>query len=118
MQLERVRKNHMDVEWHEYTDENSENTPVINASITEKASIIGRVGIMFLSCGTGAWRVRSSMNALAEANGDYLHHSIGLMSIEYTCFDGENGFTQSLCLTNTGVNTSKLNRLEHFIRNF
>ena len=40
------------------------------------------------------------------------------MSIEYTCFDGENGFTQSLCLTNTGVNTSKLNRLEHFIRNF
>ena len=22
MQLERVRKNHMDVEWHEYTDEN------------------------------------------------------------------------------------------------
>ena len=41
-----------------------------------------------------------------------------MMSIEYTCFDGENGFTQSLCLTNTGVNTSKLNRLEHFIREF
>ena len=29
------------------------------------------------------------------------------MSIEYTCFDGQDGFTQSLCLTNTGVNTSK-----------
>ena len=118
MQLERVRKNHMDVEWHEYTDENGKNTPVINASITEKASIIGRVGIMFLSCGTGAWRVRSSMNALAEAMGITCTADIGLMSIEYTCFDGENGFTQSLCLTNTGVNTSKLNRLEHFIRNF
>ena len=118
MQLERVRKNHMDVEWHEYTDENGQNTPVINASITEKASIIGRVGIMFLSCGTGAWRVRSSMNALAEAMGITCTADIGLMSIEYTCFDGENGFTQSLCLTNTGVNTSKLNRLEHFIRNF
>ena len=25
---------------------------------------------------------------------------------------------RSLCLTNTGVNTSKLNRLEHFIREF
>lgn len=118
MQLERVRKNHMDVEWHEYTVENGQNTPVINASITEKASIIGRVGIMFLSCGTGAWRVRSSMNALAEAMGITCTADIGLMSIEYTCFDGENGFTQSLCLTNTGVNTSKLNRLEHFIRNF
>ena len=43
---------------------------------------------------------------------------IGLMSIEYTCFDGEDGYTQALCLTNTGVNTSKLNRLEKFIRNF
>ena len=40
------------------------------------------------------------------------------MSIEYTCFDGQDGFTQSLCLTNTGVNTSKLNRLENFIREF
>lgn len=88
------------------------------ASLTEKASIIGRVGIMLLSCGTGAWRVRSSMNALAEVMGITCTADIGLMSIEYTCFDGEEGFTQSLCLTNTGVNTSKLNRLENFIRDF
>ncbi len=40
------------------------------------------------------------------------------MSIEYTCFDGTSGFSQSLCLTNTGVNTSKLNRLERFIGEF
>ena len=40
------------------------------------------------------------------------------MSIEYTSFDGEDGYTLALCLTNTGVNTSKLNRLEKFIRNF
>lgn len=113
-----IRKNHMDVLWHEYTDNNGENIPVIQASLTEKASIIGRVGIMLLSCGTGAWRVRSSMNTLAETMGVTCTADIGLMSIEYTCFDGEEGFTQSLCLTNTGVNTSKLNRLEHFIRNF
>lgn len=113
-----IRKNHMDVLWHEYTDNNGENIPVTQASLTEKASIIGRVGIMLLSCGTGAWRVRSSMNTLAETMGVTCTADIGLMSIEYTCFDGEEGFTQSLCLTNTGVNTSKLNRLEHFIRNF
>ena len=113
-----IRKNHMDVLWHEYTDNNGENIPVTQASLTEKASIIGRVGIMLLSCGTGAWRVRSSMNTLAEAMDVTCTADIGLMSIEYTCFDGEDGFTQSLCLTNTGVNTSKLNRLEHFIRNF
>ncbi len=108
----------MDILWHEYTDQNGENKPVTEASLTEKASIIGRVGIMLLSCGTGAWRVRSSMNTLAEVMGITCTADIGLMSIEYTCFDGEEGFTQSLCLTNTGVNTSKLNRLENFIRDF
>ena len=118
MRVETIRKNHMDILWHEYTDQNGENKPVTEASLTEKASIIGRVGIMLLSCGTGAWRVRSSMNALAEVMGITCTADIGLMSIEYTCFDGEEGFTQSLCLTNTGVNTSKLNRLENFIRDF
>ena len=113
-----IRKNHMDILWHEYTDQNGENKPVTEASLTEKASIIGRVGIMLLSCGTGAWRVRSSMNTLAAVMGITCTADIGLMSIEYTCFDGEEGFTQSLCLTNTGVNTSKLNRLENFIRDF
>ena len=108
----------MDIAWHEYTDENGADIPVTQASLTEKASIIGRVGIMLLSCGTGAWRVRSSMNTLAEAMGITCTADIGLMSIEYTCFDGQDGFTQSLCLTNTGVNTSKLNRLENFIREF
>ena len=118
MQLDQLRKNHMDVLWHEYTDAGGENRPVAEASLTEKASIIGRVGIMLLSCGTGAWRVRSSMNTLAEVMGITCTADIGLMSIEYTCFDGEDGYTQALCLTNTGVNTSKLNRLEKFIRNF
>ena len=113
-----IRKNHMDISWHEYTDEDGANVPVTQASLTEKASIIGRVGIMLLSCGTGAWRVRSSMNTLAEIMGITCTADIGLMSIEYTCFDGQDGFSQSLCLTNTGVNTSKLNRLEHFIQEF
>ncbi len=118
MQLDQLRKNHMDILWHEYTDAGGENRPVTETSLTEKASIIGRVGIMLLSCGTGAWRVRSSMNTLAEVMGITCTADIGLMSIEYTCFDGEDGYTQALCLTNTGVNTSKLNRLEKFIRNF
>ena len=118
MQTQKIRKNHMDILWHEYTDKGGEEMPVTQASLREKASIVGRVGIMLLSCGTGAWRVRNSMNALAEEMGITCTADIGLMSIEYTCFDGDDGFTQSLCLTNTGVNTSKLNRLEHFIREF
>lgn len=118
MQQGKIRKNHMDILWHEYTDSDGKDVPVTEASLTEKASIVGRVGIMLLSCGTGAWRVRSSMNTLAEEMDITCTADVGLMSIEYTCFDGEDGFTQSLCLTNTGVNTSKLNRLETFIRDF
>ena len=38
----------MDISWHEYTDEDGANVPVTQASLTEKASIIGRVGIHLL----------------------------------------------------------------------
>ena len=112
-----VLKNHMEVYWHDYAD-NIGNIPITEASLTEKASIIGRTGLMLLSCGTGAWRVRNSMNTLANHLGITCTANIGLMSIDYSCFDGENCFSQSLCLTNTGVNTSKLNRLEHFVNDF
>ena len=118
MGTERIIKNHMDILWHEYTDAGGEERPVTEASLTEKASIVGRVGIMLLSCGTGAWRVRSSMNTLSEVMGITCTADIGLMSIEYTCFDGTDCYSQSLCLTNTGVNTSKLNRLERFVNDF
>ena len=112
-----IKKNHMDIYWHDYADSLG-NIPITNAGLVEKASIIGRTGLMLLSCGTGAWRVRSSMNTLSEQLGITCTANIGLMSIDYTCFDGDNCFSQSLCLTNTGVNTSKLNRLEHFINDF
>ena len=49
MPQEVIKKNHMDVAWHEYTDENGENVPVVDSSIAEKASVIGRVGIMSVS---------------------------------------------------------------------
>lgn len=73
---------------------------------------------MMLACGTGAWRVRSSMNELSELMNVTCTVDIGLMSINYTCFDGNDSFSQSLCLTNTGVNTSQLNRLEKLVSNF
>ena len=65
-----VKKNHMDIPWHDFTDAEKDE-PVSKASLKEKASVIGRVGMMFLSCGTGAWRVRSSMNTMSD--GTDLH---------------------------------------------
>ena len=108
----------MDVLWHEYTDNNGENIPVTQASLTEKASIIGRVGIMLLSCGTGAWRVRTSMNRLSKELGVTCTVDVGLMSIVFNCFDGNDCVSQSLSIANTGVNTSKLYRMEQFVDHF
>ena len=112
-----IIKNHMEVYWHDYASA-SKGVPITEAGLVEKASVIGRTGLMLLECGTGAWRVRSSMNTLSRELGVTTTADIGLLSIEFTCFDGDQCYTQSLCLTNTGVNTSRLNRLEHFIRNF
>ena len=60
-----LMKNHMEIPWHEYTNKDSK-VKIENASLTEKSSVIGRIGLMLLACGTGAWRVRSSMNTIAS----------------------------------------------------
>ena len=60
------------------------------------------------------------MNAISEQLGvTCTSQQSGLMTIVYnTCFDGHKTFTNSLCLNNTGVNTSKLDRLERFVKKF
>jgi len=73
--------------WHDYTDADS-NALIANADLIEKASVIGRVGLIMLSCGTGAWRVRTSMNKLSKELGVTCTVDVGLMSIEFNCFDG------------------------------
>nr|WP_294492938.1 threonine/serine exporter family protein [uncultured Mediterraneibacter sp.] len=117
MVKDNIIPNHMNIYWHDYTG-HVKDKPIREASVPVKAALIGRVGLMLLSCGTGAWRVRSSMNALAEQLGVTCTANIGLMTIVYTCFDGHKTFTNSLCLNNTGVNTSKLDRLERFVKKF
>ena len=82
MQTTAIPKNRMDIPWHEYSGHG--NCPITEADLTEKASIVGRVGLMLLSCGTGAWRVRSSMNTISQNLGITCSTDIGLMSIEYT----------------------------------
>lgn len=112
-----IKKNHMDILWHEYGARDG-NVPIREAGLQARASIVGRIGMMMLACGTGAWRVRTSMNTLSELMHMTCSADIGLMSIQYSCFDGRDSFTQSLSLTNTGVNTSQLTRLEKFVRDF
>ena len=112
-----MEKNHMEIPWHDYTNSDS-NALIANADLIEKASVIGRVGLIMLSCGTGAWRVRTSMNKLSKELGVTCTVDVGLMSIEFNCFDGNDCVSQSLSIANTGVNTSKLYRMEQFVDNF
>ena len=48
-----VKKNHMEIHWHDYADKENP-VPIAKASLDARASVIGRVGIMKLACGTGA----------------------------------------------------------------
>ena len=112
-----IRPNHMNVYWHDYTG-GSKDLPLVEAGLTEKSILVGRIGLMLLSCGTGAWRVRSAMNSVAGQLGLTCTITVGLMSLDYTSYDGKKSNSQSLSLGNTGVNTSKLNRLERFVKNF
>lgn len=112
-----LMNNHMDIPWHEYTNKDSK-VKIENASLTEKSSVIGRIGLMLLACGTGAWRVRSSMNTIASELNITCIADIGLTNISYTCIDGIKSHAQSLSLHNTSVNTSKLARMEDFVYHF
>ncbi len=112
-----MEKNHMEIPWHDYTNTDS-NALIADADLIEKASVIGRVGLIMLSCGTGAWRVRTSMNKLSRELGVTCTVDVGLMSIEFNCFDGNDCVSQSLSIANTGVNTSKLYRMEQFVDSF
>lgn len=112
-----IDKNHMPIPWHSFTNE-KDNTPAEDASLNEKSTVIARVGFMLLSCGTGAFRVRSSMNQIAKALGITCSADIGLVSLECTCMDEGKSRTQVMTLTSTGVNTAKLARLEQFVHDF
>lgn len=110
-------RHHMAIHWHDfYSSDNV--TPAQKANLVERSTIVGRIGIMMLACGTGAWRVRDSMNVVSKKLKMTCSADIGLVSIEYTCMDANNSYTQALSLPNTGVNTTKLNALESFVKEF
>lgn len=110
-------ENHMPIPWHSLVGRNAD-IAIKEATLKNKASVIGRIGYILLSCGTGAWRVRSSMNSIARELGIMCSADIGLVSMEYTCIDKDESYTQSMTLTSTSVNTSKLARMETFVMEF
>lgn len=110
-------KHHMAIPWHDFfTNDNF--TPAYEANLVERAAIVGRIGLMMLSYGTGAWRVRDSMNTVARTLKMTCSVDIGLVSLEYTCMDAHHSYTQAISLPSTSVNTKKLSQMERFIKEF
>ena len=112
-----IERNHMVIQWHNYAKK-FKNTPISEANLEERSILIGRVGLMLLSCGTAAWRVRRAMNMLAKALDVTCTMEIGFTTLNYTCFDDRQCFSQTLSLTNNGVNTNKLHALTQFVEQF
>ncbi|BDZ30705.1 threonine/serine exporter ThrE family protein [Lactiplantibacillus brownii] len=115
-QLGLSQRHHMTIPWKDFI--RNEDVPAKNASLQERTSIVGRIGISLLSCGTGAWRVRDAMNKVARSLNLTCSADIGLIALHYTCFSHDRSYTQVLALPNTGVNTDKLNVLEKFVSDF
>ena len=108
----------MRIRWQEFfTSDNV--TPAKDATLPERSVIVGHIGMMLLSYGTGAWRVRSAMNTIARSLDMTCSADIGLVSLEYTCVDKDgHSYTQALSLPTTGVNTTKLDLMEKFVNEF
>lgn len=108
------KHHHMSIRWDEFVGDNADELAV-NASLTERTAIVGRIGILFLSLGTGSWRVRDSMNTVARVLGLTCSADVGLLSLSYTCFELDQSCSQTLELPTTGVNTAKLAAAESYI---
>ena len=115
--MSKFRQQHMPVMWHEMTQDDGD-TISVDAPLSEKAGLIGRIGLMFLESGAGAYRTRAAMNKVSRALGVTCNADIGLKSINYTCIAGKENCTNALSNRTTGVNTTKLHLLELFSDGF
>ena len=104
----------MPVKWHE-TIETSDEVPASHASLTDKTSIICRLGAFILRTGAGGWRVRDAINRASSALGVTSTVSVGLTDIECTVRDGAEQRSQTVVIPDSGVNTNMLIGLDNFL---
>ena len=110
----RVRPHHMQAAWHEVVT--SGDDLAVHAPFSDKSTIVCRTGLLMLASGTGAWRVRDTMNRVARVLGVTVHADISLLSIECTCIEGHETFSEVVSLASTGVNTHRIWLMENYLR--
>ncbi len=119
----RSTSHHMAIPWRNISETSEaeaaeEFIPAVDASLKEKTMFVARIGISFLSVGTGAWRVRESLNTVSRALKISCTADIGLQTLEVTCFDETDSYVEAMALPGSGINTDKLYSLEVFVREF
>ena len=104
----------MSIEWHNII-ESDDNLPAVSATLKEKATLVGRVGLddAFGRYGRVACPA-NSMNTISRSLGITCSADIGLLAITWTCAENNEMLTQSMSIPTTGVNTDKLMELELF----
>ncbi len=70
---------HMKTDWHQIVTAGDE--LAVDAPLTDKSSIICRTGMLMLASGTGAWRVRDTMNRVAAVLGVTIHVDLSLLRL-------------------------------------
>ena len=110
----RVNPHHMQAKWHEVVS--TGDCLATSAPLPDKSTIICRTGLLMLASGTGAWRVRDAMNRVARVLGVTVHVDLSLLSVDCTCIEGHETFTEVVSLPTTGVNTHRIWLMENYLR--
>ncbi len=106
------RASHAAMKWHELVEDAA--CPARCATLSDKSSIVCRAGLLMLSAGTGGYRVRELMNAIAEALGITCVVDLGLITLECTCIDGHETYSEVVTLATTSVNTERIALMVQF----
>ena len=105
---------HMKTDWRQIVTAGDE--LAVDAPLIDKSSIICRTGMLMLASGTGAWRVRDTMNRVAAVLGVTIHVDLSLLSFECTCIENGHCFNEVVSLPTTGVNTHRIWMMESFLK--
>ena len=115
--MSKLRNQHLSIKWNDLIDFDS-SLPASQAPLCEKSALVGRTGLLFLSVGAPAFRVRAAMNKLSRALGITCNADIGLLTIEYTCVAQKESFSNAVSISTTGVNIEKFVQLRKFTDSF
>ncbi|MBQ3051310.1 MAG: threonine/serine exporter family protein [Clostridia bacterium] len=108
----------MPVPWHNMVEDSASHVPATEATLKEKTTLAARIGLLTLSVGASAWRVRRSLNIVSRSLGMACAADIGLLTLELTCFDEGDSYSEAFSLRTAGVNTDKLDAVEKLVAEF